>query len=132
MKSLNSFLNPVRKENLKFILSDSFLDDKGNPIEWEMKQLTALEGIEIQKELNSTDYMEIMTGYVANALVYPCMRDKELLSEISKKECRNILDPVEALKTMLLDNELAKLISLYSDYNNVSTAFSKGVEEAKN
>ena len=36
MKNLNAFLNPKRKDNIRFVLSDAFVGDDGNPVEREM------------------------------------------------------------------------------------------------
>lgn len=131
MKSLNSFLNPKRKENLKFVLSDAFVED-GNPIEWEMRQLSAAEGIELQNQLQGKSYMDIMTTYIAYALVYPNLKDKDLLDGLSKREGRTILKAVDALKALTTDAELASLISKYSDHNNLTMNFNDKVKEAKN
>ncbi len=132
MKSLTAFLNPKRKPNLKFILSDAFQDEKGNPILWEMRQLTAAEGMEMQKELQSKEYMDIMLAYVANSLVYPDLRDAELLKGLSQREGRSILSPTEALRVMVTDAELAKLVDEYTRFNDLTGDFSKKAEEAKN
>lgn len=132
MKSLNSFLHPKRKENMKFILSDAFLDENGKPIEWELRQLSAKEGIELQKKMEGRDYMAVMTAYVANALVYPDLRDKELLDALSEQEGRPVLSPMEALPLLTTDAELATLIQKYSAHNDLTTSFADKVEEAKN
>ncbi len=132
MQSLNSFLNPRRKENLKFILSSAFVDDNGKEIEWEMRQLSASEGIELQKQVTSNDYSEVMANYVANSLVYPNLKDKQLLEGLSKKEGRPVLKAVDALKLMVTDSELASLISKYIDYNDLTDSFEEKVEDVKN
>ena len=44
METLKNFLHPKRKENIRFVLSDSFVDEQGNPLEWEMRQIKAKEG----------------------------------------------------------------------------------------
>lgn len=133
MKDLKSFLQPKRKENLKFVLSDAFVGEDGKPLEWEMRQLTAQEGIEYNRNLgDKPSYMDIMVGYVARALVYPDLRDAELLRELSKQHGKPILNPEEALKLLTNDNELARLIELYNQHNNLTESFAKKVDEAKN
>lgn len=131
MKSLNSFLNPQRKDNIKFVLSDAFVED-GKPIEWEMRQLTASEGMELQSQTTSKNYMEIMAIYVANSLVVPNLKDKELLEGLTKREGRPILKPVEALKVLTTDAELGFLITKYSEHNNLTSNFNDKVKEVKN
>lgn len=50
METLKNFLHPKRKENIRFVLSDSFVDEQGNPLEWEMRQIKAKEGMEISRD----------------------------------------------------------------------------------
>lgn len=132
MKSLNSFLNPKRKENLRFVLSNAFLGEDGKPIEWEMRQLTAPEGAELTKSLDSKDYTKAMSAYVAEALVYPDLHNKELLSGLSEREGKPILKAVDALMCLVNDAELASLISHYVQHNELTTGISEKIEEVKN
>ena len=74
MSTLKNFLNPVRKENIKFTLSDAFVDDEGRPLEWEMRQIGAREGTEIAKETAELSGVESMTAYVAAALLTPNLK----------------------------------------------------------
>lgn len=131
MKNLASFLKPKRKPNLKFKLSDAFVDEKGNVIEWEMRQLSAEEGMKLSVS-GESDYRKIMTQYVAESLVFPDLHDKELLDGLSEREGRKIFDPVEALKLLTTDAELAELIDRYVKHNSLITNFNREVEEAKN
>jgi len=128
MKSLSSFLNPKRKPNLKIKLSPDFVDEKGEVIEWELKQLTSKEGLNLDGE----NYKEIMTSYIAESLVYPDLHDAELLKGLSEREGRVVLSAKDALLALTNDNELAKLIEAYNHYNELTTDFNEKVEEAKN
>lgn len=128
MKSLNSFLNPKRKPNLKIKLSPDFVDEDGSVIEWELKQLSSKEGLNVDGE----NYKEIMTSYIAESLVYPDLHDAELLKGLSEREGRTILSAKDALLALTNDNELAALIDAYNKYNELTIDFSEKVEEAKN
>lgn len=128
MKSLNSFLNPKRKPNLKIKLSPDFIDEDGNVIEWELRQLTSKEGLDIDGE----NYKEVMTSYIAESLVYPYLHDKELLDRLSEREGHTIRSAKDALIALVNDNELAALIDAYNKFNELTTDFSEKVEEAKN
>ena len=132
MKSLNSFLNPRRKPNHKFVLSDAFIDEKGNPIEWEMRQIAASESSELQKQITDSSYFNTMTAYAAESLVYPNMHDAELLKGLSEKTGRKILKAPDALVAMLTDSELAAVIEQYVKYNKLTEGISEKVDEAKN
>lgn len=131
MKSLNSFLNPKRKENLKFVLSDAFIEDS-KPIEWEMRQLSAQEGLELQNQITSKSYTEVMAVYVAHSLVVPNLRDKELLDGLTQREGKPILKAADALKALVTDAELASLITKYTELNSLTSDFGAKVKEVKN
>lgn len=133
MKNLNAFLNPKRKENFKFILSEAFVGEDGKPIEWEMRQLSAAESLEISKAFAHAESAgEIIAATIAQSLVVPNLRDKDLLDALSKREGRTILKPVDALKVLVSDPEYAKLASSYFAYNELGHSFGEQVEEAKN
>lgn len=132
MKSLNSFLKPKRKDHLKFILSDAFIDETGKPIEWEMRQLTAKEGLALQNQISEQNYTKIMTVYASEAMVYPNLHDRELLDGLSEQAGRPILKASDALVQMLTDSELAEVINQYTKYNDLTGGIMDKVEEAKN
>lgn len=121
--TMNSYfkclINPKRKENLKFVLSNAFVDDAGNPLEWEMRELSAAEGAELARENASN--IRMLTTLVARALVKPNLRNAEFLKALSQQRGRTFLDPAEALTALVTDSELAKLILLYELHNTVET-----------
>lgn len=124
----NSLLNPKRKENLKFVLSNAFLDDAGNPLEWELRQLTAAEGAELARE--NANSLRTLTTMVARALVRPDLHNAEFLRALSQQRGRTFLDAAEALTALVTDSELAKLILLYELHNTVETQAQKPGEVA--
>lgn len=132
MKSLNSFLNPKRKENLKFVLSEAFVDDTGEPIEWEMRQLSAKEGVDLKKQADGTDYQTLMATLISEALVFPDLHDKELLEGLSAQKKRPVLKASDALMTITSDAEFGQLWNLYTTHNEVVVNFKDAVDEAKN
>lgn len=127
MKSLDSFLNPKRKPNLRFKLG-AFEE------EFEMKLLSADEDTEISNiiKMNNESGTDISARYVAESLVVPDLHSKELLEALSEKTGKKILDPLTALKQIVNGAELATLIGIYYDYANVTVDFGKKVEEIKN
>ena len=131
MKNLNAFLNPRRKENFKFVLSTAFQDENGQPVEWELRELSAREMLEIQRFYEGRGAQETALALAAESLVSPNIHDAELLSALSKREERTILDPVEALKAMLSGSELSLLLYRYFEQQNPGS-FGEMVGEAKN
>lgn len=128
MKDLQSFLKPKRKPNLKIVVSPAFVDETGKPIEWEMRQLSSREGVDIGGEV----YREIMCNYVAESLVFPNLHDNELLKGLSEREGHKILKAKDALLALVNDSELAVLIEAYIKYNELTMDFNALVDEAKN
>lgn len=128
MKSLQSFLNPKRKPNLKFKLP-AFEE------EFEMRFLTSDELMELGKTTRmkgETGQLEIMARQVAESLVTPDLHNKELLQALSERENKTILDPVEALKYIVNGAELAELIDIYTNYSDITVDFGNKIEEVKN
>ncbi len=130
---LEMFLFPQRKENFRFVFPDSegFVQD-GKPVEWVMRELSAAEGLELQRELRGKDPAEIMTAYVARAMVYPDLQDAALLEGLSRREGRTILGEAQALKALLTDRELAALVRGYVRYFQLNEDFAKREQAAKN
>ena len=127
MKSLQSFLNPTRKPNLKFKLP-AFEE------EFEMRLLSAKEDLEVgnQARSNGETETEAFIRCIAESLVTPDLHNKELLDALSEREGRKIFDPVEALKCIVTGAELSALMKIFTDYANVTVDFGKKVDEIKN
>ena len=130
MKNLASFLTPKRKPNLKFRLSRAFVDENGEPIEWEMRQLSAAESAEITGT-GEMNYQKAMIKCVSESLVYPDMHDRDLLDGLSKREGRKILDAAEALALLVSDAEMGTLISKYNSLYD-ETDVGQKITEVKN
>lgn len=132
MKNLKAFLNPARKENLKFVLSEAFRDENGAAVEWELRQLSSMESCELQKQYEGRSQSDILLTVIACSLVYPNLRDAELLRELSQREGRTILEPAEALKALTTDAELTRLIVMYQRHNALDANLAELAANAKN
>ncbi len=132
MNEFEKFLNPKRKENLRFILSKEHTDDNGEPLVWEMRQLSAEEGLEIERQNCAKGDTEVMVALAAASLVVPDLRDAKLLSTLSERGKGVILSPSQALKAMLTMAELIKLTKLYISYNGLDESVQSLVAQAKN
>lgn len=126
-KTLESFLHPHRKSNMKFHMT-------GFDEEFEMRQLSAKEGIEaaVFAEQRKIPAGLAMIPNVAMALVKPNLRNKDLLDALSEKAGHKILEPYDAALELFTDSELAMLTKIYSDLATVNTEFEGAVKEAKN
>ena len=132
METLKNFLHPKRKENIRFVLSDSFVNEQGNPLEWEMRQIKAKEGMEISRDCEGAPEMETMARYIAEALVVPNLKSAEIVDAMAQEHNGKIMSPSEILLELVTDGELAKLVRIYNQHNQASLDFHTLKEEAKN
>ena len=132
MNEFEKFLLPAKKENLRFVLSKEFYDSDGIPAVWEMRQLSAQEGLEIERQYSAKGDTEVMVALAAASLVVPDLSDSKLLACLSKNENKTVLSPSQALRAMLTMAQLIKLIKLYISYNELDESIQSLVAQAKN
>lgn len=126
-KTLESFLHPKRKPNVKFNLT-------GFPNEFEMAAVPAQQGVEIQdfvesRNLNGTG---ILIATMAESLKVPDLRNVELQDALSAKVGKKLMHPYDVALAMFTDAEIAALVQIYSTKFRVDVDFNKDVETAKN
>ena len=114
------------------MLSDSFVDEQGNPLEWEMRQIKAKEGMEISRDCEGAPEMETMARYIAEALVVPNLKSAEIVDAMAQEQNGKIMSPSEILLELVTDGELAKLVRIYNQHNQATLDFHTLKEEAKN
>ena len=131
MKNLEAFLNPKKKPNMRFILSEDFVGEDSAPLVWEMRTLSARELCEVRSYYEGRGQEETTLALLAKSLVTPNLSDAELLRGLSQKEGRTILDPAEALKALLDAAQLGVLLACYFKHQQVNN-FYELVDEAKN
>lgn len=131
--------NKTKKENAKYVATVSLKDEKGNPLEWEIRPLTTKENEKLRESciktssskkrgnadvsFNSTLYLAKM---VATSVVYPN------LSEAQLQDSYGVMTPEDLLKE-LVDNpaEYQDLIDFVSDFNGYEKTLEEKIEEAK-
>nr|DAK78387.1 MAG TPA: tail assembly chaperone protein [Caudoviricetes sp.] len=126
-KTLESFLHPHRKPNVKFRLPA--FDE-----EFEMRALTAQEGINcaVFADQRGVPAGLSMMPNVAESLVTPNLRNKELQDALSEKTGKKVMEPYDAALALFTDSEMAVLISEYSKLTTTAVEYSKDIETAKN
>lgn len=126
-KTLESFLHPHRKPNVKFRLPA--FDE-----EFEMRVLSVDETMRIDKEASDKGWKgsDVLHHYAAEALVTPNLRSKELQDALSAEAGRKVLDPYDAYKLLFNGAEAAAIMGKYVDIVNLGISFSERVQEAKN
>ncbi|MCF6464205.1 phage tail assembly chaperone [Clostridium sp. Cult1] len=139
MSGLNAFLsqNAIKAENEKHIISDRFVDEKGKPIPWEIRALTAEEDEALRKSCTKkirnkgiitqeTNYEEYMAKLIVECVVFPNLRDKEL------QESYGVLGADKLVKKMLTSGEYAELLEKVQEVNGFDVGMDELVEEVKN
>ncbi|MEA4831569.1 putative protein YqbN [bioreactor metagenome] len=143
MSELKLFLkaNKKQKENTKYAATKSLVDEKGNPLMWEIKPIATRESenireacmIEVPVKGKSNAYRpKLNTGlYLAKmmvaSIVFPNLYDAEL------QDSYGVKTPEELLKEIIDDpGEYNEFASFVQEFNGFNTSMEDKVEEAKN
>ncbi len=126
-KTLESFLHPHRKPNVKFRLPA--FDG-----EFEMRELTVDEMSKINKEAAEKKwaYFDILNHYAAEALVTPDLHNAQLQDALSDKAGHKIISVYDAYRTLFTGPESTKITGKFVDIANLSITFNEKIETAKN
>ena len=132
--------NKIKRENVKYAASKSFVDKDGKPLLWEIKQIGNKEDEALRKmctrqvkvpgkpnmyrpEMDSALYL----GKLAAACtVFPDLKNKEL------QDSYKVMGDDELLKEMLSPGEYADFCNKVSEVNGFEVDINDKVEEAKN
>lgn len=143
MGNLSFFLkqNVEQEENVKYVASNRFKDEKGNPVEWEIKSITPEEDDAIRKACTKrvpivggrkgeytkdVDSSKYMAAVVTKCVVYPNLNDKEL------QDSYGVMGAELLVKTMLKPGEYIDLVNKVQEVNGYNVTQEDLVEEAKN
>lgn len=143
MGNLSVFLkgNKVVRQNYKYVASQAFKDENGNPVEWELRPITTKERERIEMACTTevpvpgkpyitkpkTDYNKFMNMIIAAAVVYPNLNDTEL------QDSYGVMGAEELVTEMLDDyNEHLNLFKYITDVNGLSEGLQEKVDKVKN
>ena len=134
MSSLSAFLNPVKAENKKVVISKRFLDEKGNPVPVEIRARTREENKKLIKKNTKRDKKgievfnrgEYLAELTASAVVFPDLNNAEL------QKGYNCLGATSLIQKMLLVGEFAELANQVQILSGLDEDINKDIEEAKN
>lgn len=137
--SLSAFLaqNALKAENEKFVISHRFVDEKGNPIPWEIQALSEAENQALRKsatkmtgrrgaKVPEIDYDLYLSRMIAESVVFPNLKDAEL------QKSYGVIGADELLRKMLTAGEYANLLEVVQEINGYNVTMDDLVEEAKN
>jgi Phage XkdN-like protein. len=142
MGNLSGFLaqNALKVENVKHVVSKRFLDDKGQPIPWEICCITSTEDEALRKACTKrvpvpgkrnqytqeTDYNLYLGKLAAKCTAFPNLDDAELQNSYG------VMGADALLKTMLTPGEYADYLTKVQEVNGFEVTFQDSVDEAKN
>ena len=142
MAGLSAFLaeNALKVENEKFVASKRFVDDKKQPIEWEIGCITSSEDEALRRECTKrvpipgkrgqytqdTDYNQYLGKLAARCTIFPNLNDADLQNSYKTMGADALL------KTMLTPGEYAEYLRKVQEVNGFDILFEDTVDEAKN
>lgn len=132
--------NKKKKENQKYAVTKSLVDENGKPLEWEFKHITSKENEEIRDECttevqitgkfgmyrNKVDSALYVRKLITASVVYPELDNKEL------QESYGVMGTEDLLMEMVDDpGEYADLAEFVQKMHGFKT-LQEDVDEAKN
>lgn len=136
MSNLSAFLKQNKKklENVKFVASERFTDEEGNPIEWEIKPISSKradairEECTIQKGKNfKIDTKKFNKQLAVECTVFPDLNDKDL------QDSYGVMGAEQLIQELLdVDGEYQNYIAKISEICGYTKSEQELVDEAKN
>ena len=143
MSNMKNFLKVNKKvrPNAFYPASENFLDDKGKPLLWEIKPLSAQDNERIKDECTTIvetkdrgfkaypkiDMKAMQVKQVVASVVFPDLHNAELQDSYSVKE------PEELIFAMLDEaGDYQNLVQFIMKYNKLNVTLDEKIEEAKN
>ena len=140
MSDFKAFLqqNALETENIKFPVSNRFLDENKKPIDWEIKAVTSDEDARIRKAYTKKvtgkggvvtqnfDAEEYLAALAARCVVYPNLNNAELQNSYG------VMSAEQLVKKMLKPGEYQMLMQKVQEVNGYDVGINELVEEAKN
>lgn len=144
MSNLQAFFahNKKQNENIKRAVSKRFVDENGNPIEWEFAAISPARDEELKSEctkrsmitqgkrkgqyntnFDNIKYQRLLT---VESVVYPNLHDREL------QDSYGVMGANELLNKMLTIGELTDASVAAQEVNGFDIEIDELVEEAKN
>lgn len=143
MSNLSLFLKKNKKvrTNTFYAATKSLCDEKGKPVEWEIKALTTKESEDIRSECTTevpvtgkpgmvrpkVDTKAYIAKLIAACVVFPDLYNKEL------QDSYGVRTPEDLLKEMVDDpTEYNALAEFIQNFNGLDESLEEKVKEAKN
>ncbi len=129
--------NAIKPENVKISVSNRFLDEKGEPVEWELRPIMTAQDNAIRatsvktaikngKEVTEFSSDKYLVALAAECVVYPDLNDKDLQNSYGVLGAENLLE------AMLLPGETGELTAKALEINRFAKPMKEMVDEIKN
>lgn len=140
-KNFSAFMaqNAIKTVNQNYIASERFVDDKGQPIPWELRVVPNKEITEISRACKKKEYIAKTRDYkivtdterfncalVCASVVYPDLNNAEL------QDSYGACGAEDLVKIMLTPGEYTDLVSAVSEVCGFQTDMSDKIKAAKN
>ena len=133
---LTAFLNPIKEENKKVVVSKRFVDAEGKPIKWEIRAITAEEDEALRKsctrkvqvpgkkgqftqEIDTNEYLGLLA---VTCTVFPNLNDAEL------QNAYGVMGADALLKKMLNAGEYTSFLANIQEMNGFDTSMDELVD----
>ncbi|AUS87761.1 hypothetical protein LBYS11_16080 [Lysinibacillus sp. YS11] len=144
MSNLTAFFahNKKQNENIKHAISKKFVDEQGNPIEWEFAPISPERDAELKSESTKRsmitqgkrkgqyntdfDHFKYQRLLTVESIVYPNLNDKEL------QDSYGVMGADALLGKMLTIGEMADASAVAQEVNGYQAELEDMVEEVKN
>lgn len=132
--SLKAFLNPVKVENKKVVISNRFQED-GKPVPFEIRPISQKENSALMQKHTKKDKrtgnevrngVEYSNELVANAIVFPDLKNAEL------QKAYGVMGEVSLLTEMLTVGEFATLSEEVMKLSGLDEDINTEIEKVKN
>ncbi|MEK4170963.1 hypothetical protein MHI22_05245 [Lysinibacillus sp. FSL L8-0312] len=144
MSNLAAFFAHNKKQNgnIKRVVSKNFVDEQGNPIEWEFAPITPERDVELKSDSTKRsmitqgkrkgqfntdfDHFKYQRLLTVESIVYPNLNDKEL------QDSYGVMGADALLGKMLTIGEIADASAVAQEVNGYQAELEDMVEEVKN
>ena len=143
MENFERFLkkNKIKRENVLYAPTASLTDEKGAPLRWEIRHLTATENDDLRESCSydvqiigkpgqfrsKLDTSKYLAKLICASVVSPNLNSKEL------QDSYGVMTPEDLIRQMVdLPGEYARLTEFIQKLNGFDETLSDSVEKAKN
>lgn len=139
--NLQAFLveNAIKAENVKYVASKRFLNDKKEPMDWELKVLTSDENEALQNSCKKKEFVpgsrqtstsmdqdKYAVTLICECVVYPNLNSAQL------QESYGVVGAEALVKKMLTPGEYTDLYMAVTQANGFQVGMDEKIKQAKN